>query len=101
MTRWNAGLDLVLLRRGTLAASAVVRPIWLATVEENPNGARFPFLLNGLDCGDVLAWSRGRGSCARYAATGAASCFTVARSVRSFASGACQSMLKFARPTIP
>ena len=35
-----------------------LQPIWLTTLEENPNGARFLFLLDGLGCPDLLAWAR-------------------------------------------
>lgn len=37
---------------------AELQPIWLTTAEENPNGARFLFLLDGLGCLDLLAWAR-------------------------------------------
>ena len=37
---------------------AALQPIWLTTVDENPNGARFLFLLDGLACPDLLAWTR-------------------------------------------
>ncbi len=37
---------------------AALQPIWLTTLDENPNGARFLFLLDGLDCPDLLAWAR-------------------------------------------
>ncbi len=37
---------------------AELQPIWLTTLEENPNGARFLFLLDGLGCFDLPAWAR-------------------------------------------
>jgi len=37
---------------------AALQPIWLTAAEENPNGARFLFLLDGLECADLLAWTR-------------------------------------------
>lgn len=37
---------------------AALQPIWLTAVEENPNNARFLFLLDGLECADLLAWTR-------------------------------------------
>ncbi len=37
---------------------AELQPIWLTTLEENPNGARFLFLLDGLGCLDLTAWAR-------------------------------------------
>lgn len=47
------------LPHGTAQAGhAALQPIWLTTADENPNGARFLFLLDGLECADLLAWSR-------------------------------------------
>jgi len=37
---------------------AELQPIWLTTLGENPNGARFLFLLDGLGCFDLPAWAR-------------------------------------------
>ena len=37
---------------------AALQPIWLTTLDENPNGARFLFLLDGAGCTDLLAWTR-------------------------------------------
>lgn len=37
---------------------ASLQPIWLTTADENPNGARFLFLLDGRPCPDLLAWAR-------------------------------------------
>ena len=37
---------------------AALQPIWLTALEENPNGARFLFLLDGAGCTDLLAWTR-------------------------------------------
>jgi len=37
---------------------AALQPIWLTPAEENPNGARFLFLLDGVGCADLLAWTR-------------------------------------------
>lgn len=37
---------------------AALQPIWLTTEGDNPNGARFLFLLDGLACPDLLAWAR-------------------------------------------
>ena len=37
---------------------AALQPIWLTTLEENPNGARFLFLLDGQPCPDRLQWTR-------------------------------------------
>ncbi len=37
---------------------AALQPIWLTTADENPNGARFLFVLDGLECADLLAWAR-------------------------------------------
>ncbi len=37
---------------------AALQPIWLTTLDENPNGARFLFLLDGVSCLDLLAWAR-------------------------------------------
>ena len=37
---------------------AALQPIWLTTSEENPNGARFLFVMDGLACADLLAWTR-------------------------------------------
>ena len=38
---------------------APLQPIWLTASEENPNGARLLFLLDGVECADLLAWTRG------------------------------------------
>ena len=37
---------------------APLQPIWLTAADENPNGARFLFLLDGRSCPDLLAWPR-------------------------------------------
>lgn len=37
---------------------AALQPIWLTAVDENPNGARFLFLLDGQAATDLLAWAR-------------------------------------------
>lgn len=37
---------------------AELQPIWLTTQEERPNGARFLFLLDGREAGDLSAWAR-------------------------------------------
>ena len=35
-----------------------LQPIWLTAAGENPNGARFLFLLDGVECADLLSWTR-------------------------------------------
>ncbi|MBC7799840.1 MAG: DNA polymerase III subunit chi [Gemmatimonadaceae bacterium] len=37
---------------------AALQPIWLTSTGENPNGARFLFVLDGQDSSDLLAWAR-------------------------------------------
>jgi len=37
---------------------AALQPIWITASDENPNGARFLFLLDGIGCADLLAWAR-------------------------------------------
>jgi len=37
---------------------AALQPIWITVADENPNGARFLFLLDSQDCTDVAAWTR-------------------------------------------
>ena len=37
---------------------AALQPIWLTATEENPNGARFLFVLDGVECADLLSWTR-------------------------------------------
>ena len=37
---------------------AALQPIWLTATEENPNGARFLFVLDDLSCADLLSWVR-------------------------------------------
>ncbi len=37
---------------------AALQPIWLTATEENPNGARFLFVLDDLSCADLLSWAR-------------------------------------------
>ncbi len=54
-----ASQDLDWLPHGTARTGhAELQPIWLTTLEENPNGARFLFLLDGLGCFDLPAWAR-------------------------------------------
>jgi len=38
--------------------SAAQQPIWLATADENPNGATFLFLTDGADSGSVAGYDR-------------------------------------------
>jgi len=46
------------LPHGSRAEDAAYQPIFLATVEENPNGARFLFLVDGAAATDLGAWER-------------------------------------------
>lgn len=34
------------------------QPIWLSAVDDNPNGADFLFLTDGVEAGDLAAWTR-------------------------------------------
>jgi DNA polymerase-3 subunit chi len=40
------------------SGDADLQPIWLTAEEERPNGARFLFLLDGREAGDVASWTR-------------------------------------------
>src|SRR4051812_2276672 len=40
------------------AGNADLQPIWLTTDEENPNAARFLFLLDGREAAELGAWAR-------------------------------------------
>lgn len=47
------------LPHGTVRTGhAALQPIWLTAVDENPNGARFLFLLDGQQCAALEAWAR-------------------------------------------
>jgi DNA polymerase-3 subunit chi len=47
------------LPHGTPATGeADLQPIWLTTVDEAPNGARFLFLLDGMESGSLAAFDR-------------------------------------------
>lgn len=47
------------LPHGTAAdGDAAIQPIWLTTDDENPNGARFLFLLDGAAGGDLSRYGR-------------------------------------------
>jgi len=47
------------LPHGTAAdGDAEIQPIWLTAADENPNGAKFLFLLDGADGGDLARFDR-------------------------------------------
>ncbi len=47
------------LPHGTAASGEPdLQPIWLTTEDDAPNGARFAFLLNGVDCARLEAFDR-------------------------------------------
>lgn len=54
-----AGTDPDWLPHGTIRTGhAALQLIWITAADENPNGARFLFLLDGQDCPGLLAWTR-------------------------------------------